>query len=86
LPFWSIFPQFDIFYGILVYFVVIWYIIPVLVYGSTKNLATLLLSTSFPTHSDRISWLEKSATLVKKIGNSSLKLNYVPVFVKPVLV
>jgi hypothetical protein len=36
----SILWPFDIFYGHLVYFVVIWYIFPVLVYRSKKNRAT----------------------------------------------
>jgi hypothetical protein len=39
---WSIFRPFGIFYGTLVYFVVIWYIFSVLVYCTTKNLATLM--------------------------------------------
>jgi hypothetical protein len=38
----SIILPFDLFYGRLVYFVVIWYLFPVLVYCAKKNLATLL--------------------------------------------
>jgi hypothetical protein len=41
-----IFRTFGIFYGTLVYYVVIWYIFTILVYCTTKNLATLV-STGF---------------------------------------
>jgi hypothetical protein len=44
---WSILRPLKIFYGHLVYFVVIWYIFPVLVSCTKKNLATLL-PTFFP--------------------------------------
>jgi hypothetical protein len=37
----SILVPIDIFYSRLVYFVVIWYLLPVLVYCAKKNLATL---------------------------------------------
>jgi hypothetical protein len=40
---WSILRPFGIFNGRLVYFVVIWYIFPVLVFCTEKNLATLHL-------------------------------------------
>jgi hypothetical protein len=39
---WSILRPLEIFYGHLVYFVVIWYIFPVLVFCTKKNLATLI--------------------------------------------
>jgi hypothetical protein len=38
---WSILQSFGIFYGHWVYFVVIWYNFPVLVFCTKKNLATL---------------------------------------------
>jgi hypothetical protein len=38
---WNILRTFGIFYEILVHFVLIWYIFPVLVYCTKKNLATL---------------------------------------------
>jgi hypothetical protein len=38
---WSILRSFVIFYGHLVQFMVIWYIFPVLVFCTKKNLATL---------------------------------------------
>jgi hypothetical protein len=38
---WSILRPLEMFYGLLVYFVVIWYIFPVLVFWTKKNLATL---------------------------------------------
>jgi hypothetical protein len=38
---WTIFGPLEIVYGHLVYFVVIWYIFPVLVFWTKKNLATL---------------------------------------------
>jgi hypothetical protein len=38
---WSILRPFGIFCGHLVYFMVSWYIVPVLVYCTKKNLATL---------------------------------------------
>jgi hypothetical protein len=41
---WSILRSFVIFYVYLVQFVVIWYIFPVLVFSTKKNLATLVLS------------------------------------------
>jgi hypothetical protein len=41
---WSILQPFGIFCGHLVYFMVIWYIFPVLVCCAKKNLATLLLT------------------------------------------
>jgi hypothetical protein len=39
---WSIFLPFGIFYGHFVYFHPFWYILPVLVFCTKKNLATLL--------------------------------------------
>jgi hypothetical protein len=42
LAIWSILRQFGLFYGNLVYFVVIWYIFTVLVCCTKKNLATLV--------------------------------------------
>jgi hypothetical protein len=44
---WSILQPFVIFYGHLVYFVVSWYIFPVLVCCTKKNLATLQWSQSY---------------------------------------
>jgi hypothetical protein len=41
---WSIFLPFGTFYGAWVYFVIVWYIFPVLVCCSPKNLATLFLN------------------------------------------
>jgi hypothetical protein len=41
-PFWYILQPFVIFYDHLVYFLVIWYVFPVLVCFNKKNLATLL--------------------------------------------
>jgi hypothetical protein len=43
---WSILLPFGIFYTNLVHFLVIWYIFPVLVCGSKKNLATLYCNSS----------------------------------------
>jgi hypothetical protein len=42
------FQPFDIFYGHLAYFLAIWYIFPVLVCCSKKNLATLLETMVLP--------------------------------------
>jgi hypothetical protein len=47
---WSIILPFDIFYGHLVYCVVIRYIFPVLVYWIKQNLATLLLYLDIECH------------------------------------
>jgi hypothetical protein len=44
---WSILRPFGIFYGHLVYFAVIWYIFPVFVFCTKKNLATLLYCAAF---------------------------------------
>jgi hypothetical protein len=41
---WSILQPFHMFYGHLVYFVVIWYLFPVLVYCTKKTMATLVPS------------------------------------------
>jgi hypothetical protein len=43
---WSTLWPFDIFYGHLVYFVVIWYISPLLVYCTKRNLATLRIASA----------------------------------------
>jgi hypothetical protein len=45
---WSILLQFGILCGHMVYFMVLWYIFPVLVYYTKKNLATLLISRLVP--------------------------------------
>jgi hypothetical protein len=41
---WSILRPIGIFYGHLVYFLVVWYIFPVLVCCTKKNLATLVIT------------------------------------------
>jgi hypothetical protein len=59
---WSILQPFDIFYGHLVYFVVIWYIFPMLIYCSEKNLATLI-NTYLDTSIEVTAFFERSPTI-----------------------
>jgi hypothetical protein len=47
---WYILRPLEIFNGHLVYFVVIWYIFPILVFWTKKNLATLFAATGGPFH------------------------------------
>jgi hypothetical protein len=60
---WYILWQFGIFCGILVYFVAIWYIFPVLVCCTKKNLAVLLRSTYGVRQIQAKSVIEKNAIL-----------------------
>jgi hypothetical protein len=55
-PFRKFYSKFGTFYGPLVYFVVIWYIFPVLVCCTKKNLATLCGSREAPLNSQLISF------------------------------
>jgi hypothetical protein len=67
---WSILRPIGIFYGHFVHFVVVWYIFPVLVCCTKKNLATLIffggksLSGEFPTFADAVE---------KTVANKSLR-------------
>jgi hypothetical protein len=73
---WYILRPFGLFYGHLVYFMVIWCIFPVLVHGTKKNLATLVSTLKAVNPNDFFSTVTVCHSRIRRPHQNAIRLKH----------